>query len=277
MVVQTGIDGLIVMPETAPFVKVAATKRFGAKVMQAGRSFEEAYVAAKAVAEKEGRTFIHAFNDAAVVAGQGTVAMELMEQNPYLDAVVVPIGGGGLIAGMALAFKKLNPRIKIYGVEAAAMPGMYKSVLSGQVTSVAKSKTMADGIAIENIGAVPYSVIKSLVDEIVLVDEDEVRGCRRVSPPPPPPSPPPRRSLSLSPPAHSCKCIRSHAPLSLFFFFVALWGGPVLADCVGHFDAIGGGKDDCRRQWGVRLGRHHEQKARRPGQERVHFDDWRQH
>lgn len=109
-----------------------------------------------------------------VVAGQGTVAMELLEQNPYMDAVVVPVGGGGLIAGMALLLKAVNPRVKIYGVESSAMPGMHASVRAGKLQSVKKRPTMADGIAIEHVGAIAFDIIRDCVDEIVLVDEDEV-------------------------------------------------------------------------------------------------------
>eukprot|EP00455_Lapot_gusevi_P026461 TRINITY_DN27915_c0_g1_i1.p1 TRINITY_DN27915_c0_g1~~TRINITY_DN27915_c0_g1_i1.p1 ORF type:complete len:462 (+),score=154.67 TRINITY_DN27915_c0_g1_i1:81-1466(+) len=171
---RLGVDAIVVMPLTTPHVKVAATRRFGAKVVQHGLSFGEAAEKAFEIAKNEGRTFVHAFNDPAIVAGQGTVGLEILEQNPYLDAVVVPIGGGGLIAGMSLAIKKINPRIKLFGVETKAMPGMYRSVLGGKVVPVPRNKTMADGIAVETIGDVPLDVIKQHVDEIVLVDEDEI-------------------------------------------------------------------------------------------------------
>ena len=171
---RLGIDGVIVMPINAPHTKVKSTREFGARVVQAGESFSEAYEYAVKLAEQEGRTFIHAFNDPEVVAGQGTVAMELLEQNPYMDAVVVPVGGGGLIAGMALLLKAVNPRIQIYGVETKAMPGMHASLRAGKLQSVKKRPTMADGIAIEHVGAIAFDIIRDCVDEIVLVDEDEV-------------------------------------------------------------------------------------------------------
>jgi threonine dehydratase len=117
---------------------------------------------------------VYAFLFVQVVAGQGTVAMELLEQNPYMDAVIVPVGGGGLIAGMALLLKSINPRIKIYGVETKAMPGMYRSLKAGKLESVPKKPSMADGIAIEHVGAIAFDIIRDHVDEIVLVDEDEV-------------------------------------------------------------------------------------------------------
>lgn len=171
---RLGVDGLIIMPKTTPYNKVQSTRNFGAKVQLEGESFNDAFEAASKIAKETGRVFIHAFNDPLVLAGQGTVAMEMIEQNPYLDAIVVPVGGGGLIAGMALVLKHINPRIKLYGVEAAAMPGMYNSVKSGRLERVPKRPTMADGIAIEAVGNIPYSVIQNLVDEIVLVDEDEI-------------------------------------------------------------------------------------------------------
>lgn len=171
---RLGIDGVIVMPVTTPYVKVNSTREFGAKVVLAGESFAEAYDHAVKIAKEEGRTFIHAFNDPEVVAGQGTCAMELLEQNPYMDAVIVPVGGGGLIAGMSLLLKAVNPRIQIYGVESVAMPGMYNSLKSGKLQSVPKKPSMADGIAIEHVGAIPFEVIKQNVDDIVLVEEDEI-------------------------------------------------------------------------------------------------------
>lgn len=171
---RLGIDGVIVMPINAPHTKVRSTLEFGARVVQAGESFAEAYEHAVKLAKAEGRTFIHAFNDPEVVAGQGTVAMELLEQNPYMDAVVVPVGGGGLIAGMSLLLKAINPRIQIYGVETSAMPGMYKSIKAGSLQSVPKTPSMADGIAIEHVGAIAFDIIKDCVDDIVLVDEKDI-------------------------------------------------------------------------------------------------------
>lgn len=160
----------------------------------AGTSFDEAVAKANEIAKAEGRTFVHAFNDKHIVAGQGTVGVELMEQNAFLvsfwscylyetplltviyiqDAVVIPIGGGGLIAGTATFLKHVNPRIKVYGVQTTAMPGMYLSLKSQKVVPVPKKPTMADGIAVGTIGDVPLEVIKDYVDDIVLVDENEV-------------------------------------------------------------------------------------------------------
>ena len=171
---RMGIDGVIVMPITTPDVKVKSTRAFGSKVVLHGESFSEAFEHSIQIAKTEGRTFVHAFNDSEVVAGQGTLAIELLEQLPFLEAVVVPIGGGGLIAGMSTFIKHINPRIKVYGVESSAMPGMKLSFEAGKVIPVPKRPTMADGIAVETVGLVPFTYVKQFVDEIVTVDEDEL-------------------------------------------------------------------------------------------------------
>lgn len=169
-----GLNTVIVMPETSPHVKVQKTAGFGGHVILHGKSFQEAFEFAQQMGEFEGRTFVHAFNDEAIVAGAGTVACEMLEQMPFLDAVIVPLGGGGLIAGMATLLKHVNPRIKIYGVEAENMAGMKKSLEAGHVVSVPKCPTMADGIAIENVGTIPYNVISRYVDKVVTVSEDDM-------------------------------------------------------------------------------------------------------
>ena len=171
---RLGISSTIVMPETTPVIKVRSTENFGGNVVLSGRSFGEALERADEISAAENRAFVHAFNDPLVCAGQGTVAMEMLEQNPYLDAVIVPIGGGGLVAGMGAVLKAVNPRIRIIGVEAEAMPGMLHSTRAGHVVSVPRQPTVADGIAIERIGDVPFSVIKDVVDDIVTVSEDEM-------------------------------------------------------------------------------------------------------
>jgi len=171
---RLGIDSVIVMPENAPYVKVQSTRSLGGQVVLSGQSFTEAYERACQIAEEQGRTFIHAFNDSKIVAGQGTVAMELLEQNPYIDAVIVPVGGGGLAAGMSLLIKHVNPRIKVYGVESVAMPGMYKSFKEHKLQGVPKSPSIADGIAVENVGAVPYEYIAKHVDDMLLVEEVDI-------------------------------------------------------------------------------------------------------
>lgn len=171
---RLGIDAKIVMPQNTPLAKVTGTKKWGAKIVLHGQSFDDAFEEASRLAELEGRTFIHAFNDPYVVAGQGTIALEILEQNPYLDAIVCPIGGGGLIAGLSLVMKSINPRVKIIGVQTANMPSMQKSVEVGEVTAVPYNKTLADGIAVKKPGPIPFSIIKHCVDEIVTVTEDQI-------------------------------------------------------------------------------------------------------
>lgn len=169
-----GVRSTILMPETTPVVKVRSTEGFGGNVVLHGRSFGDALERANELAEAEGLTFVHAFDDPLVCAGQGTVAMEILEQNAYLDAVLVPIGGGGLVAGMGAVLKSVNPRIRIIGIEAEAMPGMRDSYAAGHVVSVERKPTVADGIAIERVGGVPFSVIRDVVDDIVTVSESEI-------------------------------------------------------------------------------------------------------
>jgi len=171
---RLGIDAKIVMPRHTPLIKVTQTRRFGASVELIGETFDDAYAAALRLAEEEGRTFVHPFNDPLIIAGQGTVGLEMLEQNPYLDAVVIPVGGGGLIAGMAVAIKETNPRIKVYGVEAEALPGMRASLEAGKVVEVNGPRTMADGIAVRRVGDVTYEIVKRYVDDVVTVDEEEI-------------------------------------------------------------------------------------------------------
>lgn len=171
---RLGIDSVIVMPETTPFVKVQKTSGFGGTVIQRGTSFGEALAFAKALCDYENRVFIHAFNDKYIAEGAGTIAVEMMEQQPFLDAVIVPVGGGGMLAGMATLIKAINPRIAVYGVEAALMPGLVKSLQAGHVVPTPKQPTMADGIAIELVGDIPFPAIQQNVDKIVTVSEDDL-------------------------------------------------------------------------------------------------------
>lgn len=171
---RLGIDAKIVMPRHTPVIKVTRTRGFGANVELIGETFDDAFATAWAMGEAEGRTFVHPFDDPQIIAGQGTVGLELLEQNPYLDAVIVPIGGGGLIAGMAVAMKETNPRIKIYGVEAAALPGMKRSIEAGHVVEVSGPRTMADGIAVRRVGELTFELVQHYVDDIVTVDEEEI-------------------------------------------------------------------------------------------------------
>ena len=171
---KRGIRALIVMPLATPLVKVTATRGFGAEVVLHGANYDEACVEATRLCEAEGMTFIHPFDDAVVMAGQGTIGLELLEQVPELDAVIVPIGGGGLIGGIACAIKESNPRIKVIGVQTSRLASMQAAVREHHPVTVEPSTTIADGIAVRRAGDVTYPVVERYVDEIVTVDEDEI-------------------------------------------------------------------------------------------------------
>jgi threonine dehydratase len=171
---RLGIAATIVMPVYTPLVKVEATRRWGAEVVLFGQSAKEARDESLRLGAEQNRTYIHPFDDPAVVAGQGTVGLELIEQNPYLDAVIVPVGGGGLIAGMALALKETNPRIRVYGVEAIAMPAMLAALKAGRPVDVPSQRTLAEGIAVARVGDVPFALAKRYVDDVVTVDDEEI-------------------------------------------------------------------------------------------------------
>ncbi len=169
-----GIRSLIVMPQQTPLVKVTATRNFGAEVVLHGANYDEAFAEAMRLRESTGMNFIHAFDDAAVMAGQGTIGLELMEQVPDLDAVVVPIGGGGLIGGIACAIKELRPEIKVIGVQTTRLPSMAMAVAQHGPVTLDPATTIADGIAVRRAGEVTFPVVDRYVDEIVTVDEDEI-------------------------------------------------------------------------------------------------------
>lgn len=171
---RLGIDALIVMPEYTPLIKVTSTRRYGATVVLHGSTYDDAFVEARRIAAADGRTFVPAFDDPAIIAGQGTVGLELLEQNPYLDAVVVPVGGGGLISGVAVAIKETNPRIAVYGVECSAMPSMQRSLEAGHVVTVPPATTMADGIAVSRVGDLTFALTQQYVDAVVTVSEEEI-------------------------------------------------------------------------------------------------------
>jgi threonine dehydratase len=169
-----GIRAQIVMPLATPLVKVAATRSFGAEVILHGASYDEACAHALEICSAEGRTFIHPFDDAEVIAGQGTIGLELLEQIPELEAVVVPIGGGGLIGGIACALKERNPKIRVVGVEPEKLPSMLRARVSGKPITIAAAATIADGIAVRRAGDVTMPLVERYVDEIVTVDDEEV-------------------------------------------------------------------------------------------------------
>jgi len=171
---RKGVKSTIVMPAAAPLVKVTRTKEYGAHVVLHGASYDEAFEEAWRRREAEELTFIHAFDDDAVMAGQGTVGLELLEQNPYLEAVLVPIGGGGLISGIAVAMKEINPRVRIIGVQTARLPSMVRAVSEHAPVTLPAAVTIADGIAVRKAGARTLPVVAKYVDDIVTVDEEEI-------------------------------------------------------------------------------------------------------
>jgi len=171
---KRGIRSLIVMPLATPLVKVTATRDFGAEVVLFGANYDEACVEATRLCGAEGMTFIHPFDDAAVMAGQGTIGLELLEQVPRLEAVVVPIGGGGLIGGVACAIKESRPEVRVIGVQTARLPSMLAAVEMHRPVTVDPATTIADGIAVRRAGDVTLPMVERYVDEIVTVEEDEI-------------------------------------------------------------------------------------------------------
>lgn len=171
---KAGIKSLICLPDSAPISKVEATKGYGADVCLVPGVYDDAYAKALQLRDEKGYTFIHPFDDENVIAGQGTIGLELIEQLPDMDAVVVPIGGGGLISGVAFAIKNLNPNIKVYGVQAAGAPSMEQSLKNGKIGRLDSVSTLADGIAVKEPGANTFELCQKYVDEVVTVTEDEI-------------------------------------------------------------------------------------------------------
>ena len=171
---KRGIRSVIVMPLATPLVKVTATRGFGAEVVLHGANYDEACEEATRICAAEGMTFIHPFNDPVVMAGQGTIGLELLEQVPELQAVVVPIGGGGLIGGIACAIKESRPDIRVIGVQTSRLPSMAAAVEQHHPVTLESATTIADGIAVRRAGDVTFPVVERYVDEIVTVDEDEI-------------------------------------------------------------------------------------------------------
>lgn len=171
---QRGIRSVIVMPLATPLVKVQATRNFGAEVVLHGANYDEACEEATRRCQAEGMTFIHPFDDPLVMAGQGTIGLELLEQVENLEAVVVPIGGGGLIGGVACAVKESRPDIRVVGVQTARLPSMKEAVAAHHPVTLEPATTIADGIAVRRAGEVTFPVVERYVDEIVTVTEDEI-------------------------------------------------------------------------------------------------------
>jgi threonine dehydratase len=164
----------IVMPLHAPLIKVSRVRQYGAQIVLYGTDYDEAFAEAHRLAQERGLTFIHAFNDPWVVAGQGTIGLEIHEQNPDLDAVLVPVGGGGLIGGIALVLRTLNRKIRVIGVQAESVPSMKAALKRGKPIRLSSALTLADGIAVREVGDMPLTLVKKYVDDIVTVSEGEI-------------------------------------------------------------------------------------------------------
>lgn len=169
-----GIPSLICLPDSAPISKVEATKGYGANVCLVEGCYDDAYQKALELRDKEGYTFVHPFDDENVIAGQGTIALEIMNDLDNIDAIIVPVGGGGLISGVAYAVKQIRPSIKVYGVQVAGAPSMYNSINSGKIECLDSVTTIADGIAVKQPGVNTFELVQKYVDDIALVTDDEI-------------------------------------------------------------------------------------------------------
>lgn len=170
----TGIKSTIVMPEIAPLAKVIATRGYKAEVVLSGLGYDEAFEKARSIQQESGQVFIHAFNDPYVIAGQGTIGLEILQALEDVSAVVVPIGGGGLAAGIALAIKEKAPHVKVYGVQAKGAPSMYISKQQHTLKATPDAVTIADGIAVKAPGDITFGLIDRYLDDIVVVDDEAI-------------------------------------------------------------------------------------------------------
>ena len=171
---ESGIKAIIVMPKSTPLIKVESTKQYGAEVILHGDVYDDAYKKAKELEEKEGYVFVHPFNDEDVLDGQGTIALEILEELPETDIILVPIGGGGLISGIACAAKILKPEIKIIGVEPEGAASAYEAIKENKIIELKEANTIADGTAVKKIGDLNFEYIKKYVDEIITVSDYEL-------------------------------------------------------------------------------------------------------
>ena len=171
---KNGIKSVICLPDNAPISKIEATKSYGAEICLVEGVYDDAYKKALSLRDEFGYTFIHPFDDEDVIAGQGTIALEIEDQLPGLDAVIVPIGGGGLISGIAYTIKAINPSVKVYGVQAQGAPSMRNSVRDHEIEELTSVSTIADGIAVKKPGNLTYEICSKYVDEIVTVNDDEI-------------------------------------------------------------------------------------------------------
>lgn len=171
-----GIKSLICLPDSAPISKVEATKAYGAGICLVNGCYDDAYQKALELQEEMGYTFVHPFDDEEVIAGQGTIGLEIAKELDDVDAVIVPVGGGGLISGVAFALKSIRPSIKVYGVQAAGAPSMFNSINHGKAECLSSVSTIADGIAVKQPGEKTFELVKKYVDDIALVSDDEIAG-----------------------------------------------------------------------------------------------------
>ena len=171
---KNGIKSLICLPDTAPISKVEATKGFGAEVCLVEGCYDDAYKKALELKDEMGYTFVHPFDDENVIAGQGTIALEVLSQLDNIDAIIVPVGGGGLISGIAYTAKQIRPSVKVYGVQAAGAPSMFNSIHDGAIECLDSVQTIADGIAVKQPGENTFALVRDYVDDIALVTDDEV-------------------------------------------------------------------------------------------------------
>ncbi|HWE04023.1 MAG TPA: threonine ammonia-lyase [Tepidisphaeraceae bacterium] len=171
---QLGIPVTVVMPRFAPLIKVANCRSFGAQVILSGDTFSDCYREAKELAVKSGKTFVPGFDDPAIIAGAGTMGLEIIADIPDADAVIVPVGGGGLLAGVATAIKGLKPACRVIGVEPRHAPTLFASLQAGRVTAIATRPTLADGLAVAEIGGACFDIIRHTMDDLVMVDEPQI-------------------------------------------------------------------------------------------------------
>ncbi|MBQ7337029.1 MAG: threonine ammonia-lyase [Clostridia bacterium] len=171
---KCGIPSLICLPDSAPISKVEATKSYGAQVRLVKGCYDDAYAEALRLKDEMGYSFVHPFDDEYVIAGQGTIGLEITRDLDDVDAIIVPVGGGGLISGVAYAIKSIRPSIKVYGVQAAGAPSMYNSIRNGKIETLSSVSTIADGIAVKQPGENTFSLISKYVDDMALVTEDEI-------------------------------------------------------------------------------------------------------
>lgn len=169
-----GIKSLICLPGNAPISKVEATKKYGAEVELVGSCYDDAYARAIELAEEKKMTFVHPFDNEDVIIGQGTIALEVLSEMDDVDAIIAPIGGGGLISGIAFAVKNIRPSVKVYGVQMEGAPSMYNSIKSGKIETLETATTIADGIAVKEPGKNTFEIVKKYVDDIALVSDDDV-------------------------------------------------------------------------------------------------------